>query len=40
MRGWFPPLLYDAYVTVKRAELEEVAKLDLAERMRLYGNAY
>ncbi|HTY97884.1 MAG TPA: glutamine synthetase family protein [Solirubrobacteraceae bacterium] len=39
-RGWLGPLLYDAYVTVKQAELREVAKLDLAERMRLYGNAY
>ena len=40
VRGWLPPLLYDAYVTVKRAELDQVAKLDLAERIRLYGNAY
>ena len=40
VRGWFSPLLYDAYVTLKRAELAAVAELDLAERCRLYGNAY
>ena len=39
-RSWFPPLLYDAYVSLKRAELAAVAELDLAERCRLYGNAY
>jgi len=40
VRGWFPPLLYDAYASLKRAELQAVADLDLAERCRLYGNAY
>ncbi len=39
-RSWFPPLLYDAYVSLKRGELAAVAELDLAERCRLYGNAY
>lgn len=40
VRSWFSPLLYDAYVTLKRAELAAVAELDLAQRFRLYGNAY
>ena len=40
VRSWFPPLLYDAYVSLKRGELAAVAELDLAERCRLYGNAY
>ena len=39
-RGWFPPLLHDAYLSLKRAEVAAVAELDLAERCRLYGNAY
>jgi glutamine synthetase len=38
--GWFPPLLLEAYTTLKRGELEMVEDLDLAERCRLYGNAY
>ena len=37
---WFPPLLLEAYTALKRGELEMVADLDLAERCRLYGNAY
>ena len=39
-RGRFPPLLLEAYTALKRGELEMVADLDLAERCRLYGNAY
>jgi glutamine synthetase len=39
-RDWFPPLLHDAYLSLKRAEVAAVAELDLAERCRLYGNAY
>ena len=29
VRGWMPPLLYEAYVAVKRAELGAVGELDL-----------
>ena len=39
-RGWFPPLLYDAYVSLKRGELAAVAELDLPEPCRLYANSY
>jgi len=39
-RGWFPDLLYDAFTSLKGAELEAVAELDIDERCRLYGNAY
>jgi glutamine synthetase len=39
-RGWLPPLLYDAYTSVKRAELDEVAELELADICRRYADAY
>jgi glutamine synthetase len=39
-RGWCMPLLYDAYTSVKRAELEGVAELDLAGRCRRYAAVY
>ena len=40
VRGWMPPLLYDAYVSVKRAELEAVTGLDLGEVCRRYAAVY
>ncbi len=40
VRGWMPPLLYDAYLAVKRAELEAVAPLDLAEVCGRYAAVY
>ena len=40
VRGWMPPLLYDAYVAVKRAELEAVAGLDLEEVCGRYAAVY
>jgi glutamine synthetase len=39
-RGWMGPLLYDAYVAVKRAELKLVGDMDLAELCRRYAAAY
>lgn len=39
-RSWLGPLLYDAYVSLKRAELAAVAELDLAECCRRYASAY
>ena len=39
-RGWMTPLLYDAYVGLKRAELEAVAALDLGEVCRRYAAVY
>ncbi len=40
VRGWMPPLLYDAYAAVKRAELEAVAGLDLGEVCERYAAVY
>jgi glutamine synthetase len=40
VRGWMPPLLYDAYVGVKRTELQTVADLDLAEVCARYAAVY
>jgi glutamine synthetase len=40
VRGWMTPLLYDAYVSVKRAELEAAAELDLGELCRRYAAIY
>jgi len=40
VRGWMTPLLYDAFVAVKRAELEAVAGLDLDEVCRRYAAVY
>jgi glutamine synthetase len=39
-RGWMAPLLDDAYVSLKRAELGAVADLDLEERCRRYAAVY
>ncbi|HTU80470.1 MAG TPA: glutamine synthetase family protein [Solirubrobacteraceae bacterium] len=40
LRGWLSPLLYDAYVSVKRAELDAAADLDLRELCRRYASIY
>ncbi len=40
VRAWMGPLLYDAYVSVKRAELQGVASLDLDEICRRYAAIY
>jgi glutamine synthetase len=39
-RAWMDPLLYDAYMAVKRAELEAAAGLDLDEICRRYAAIY
>ena len=39
-RGWLPPLMYDSYVAVKRAEIALVAALEPAEACRRYEGAY
>jgi glutamine synthetase len=39
-RGWLAPLLYAAYVGVKRAELQAVAGLDVSEVCRRYAAIY
>jgi glutamine synthetase len=39
-RTWMPTLLYDGYVSLKRAELAAVADMDLAQRCRRYAHAY
>jgi glutamine synthetase len=39
-RGWLTPLLYDAYVSLKRAEIAAVAELDLPDACRLYASSY
>lgn len=40
VRGWMGALLYDAYVAVKRSELDAVADLELADRCRRYAAVY
>jgi glutamine synthetase len=40
VRGWLSPLLYDAYVSVKRAELDATSGLDLAELCGRYAEIY
>lgn len=40
VRGWMGPLLYDAYVSVKRAELAAAADLDAGELCRRYAAIY
>jgi glutamine synthetase len=40
VRGWMGPLLYDAYVAVKRAELEAAAGLELDELCERYAAIY
>jgi glutamine synthetase len=39
-RAWMAPLLYDGYVSLKRAELAAVADLDIADACRRYALAY
>ncbi len=39
-RGWLPPLLYDAYVSVKRAEVDAAHELDLAALCERYAAIY
>jgi glutamine synthetase len=39
-RGWMPPLLYDAYMAVKRSELEAMSGLELDEVCRRYAEIY
>ena len=40
VRGWMTPLLYDAYLSIKRAELDAAADVDLEELCRRYGAIY
>jgi glutamine synthetase len=40
VRDWMGPLLYDAYLSVKRSELEAVAGLDLQEICDRYASIY
>lgn len=39
-RAWLTPLLYEAYVGVKRAEIEATAEWDIEERCRRYASVY
>ncbi len=39
-RAWLSPLTYDAYVSVKRAEVEAAAEVDLADLCRRYAAIY
>jgi glutamine synthetase len=39
-RGWMGPTLYEAYVGIKRAELDAVANMDLGEVCRRYEAIY
>jgi glutamine synthetase len=39
-RAWLAPLLYETYLSVKRAELEAVAGLDMGEVCRRYAAVY
>ena len=39
-RGWMSPLLYDAYLAVKRAEIDAAAELKLDELCRRYAEIY
>jgi glutamine synthetase len=40
VRGWMDPLLYDAYVGIKHAELEAAEELELGETCRRYAAIY
>jgi glutamine synthetase len=40
VRGWMGATLYEAYVGIKRSELEAVAGLDIAEVCRRYASIY
>jgi glutamine synthetase len=39
-RGWLPARLYDAYVSIKRSELDATARLDVGEICRRYAAVY
>lgn len=39
-RGWMSPLLYDAYMSVKRAEVAAAAEFDLEGNCRRYASIY
>ncbi|MCW3057418.1 MAG: glnA3, partial [Solirubrobacterales bacterium] len=39
-RGWMEPLLYDAYLSVKRSELAAIGELELEEACRRYAAIY
>ena len=39
-RGWLKPLLFDAYVGVKRSELQAAEELELGELCRRYAEIY
>jgi glutamine synthetase len=39
-RGWLPPLLHEAYASVKRSELEATAELEMDEVCRRYACVY
>ncbi|HEY2767603.1 MAG TPA: glutamine synthetase family protein [Solirubrobacteraceae bacterium] len=40
VRGWMAPRLYEAYVGIKRAEIDAVAGLDIGETCRRYAAIY
>jgi glutamine synthetase len=40
VRGWLGPLLYEAYVSVKRSEVQAAADMDLQEVCRRYAAIY
>jgi glutamine synthetase len=40
VRGWLKPLLYDAYVGIKRSELRAAEGLDIGELCRRYAEIY
>jgi glutamine synthetase len=40
VRGWLKPLLYDAYVGVKRSELQAAESMDLNDLCRRYASIY
>jgi glutamine synthetase len=39
-RAWMSPLLYDAYLAVKRSEIDAAAEADLEETCRRYAAIY
>jgi glutamine synthetase len=39
-RGWLKPLLYDAYVGVKRGELRAAETIEISELCRRYAAIY
>jgi hypothetical protein len=39
-RAWMTPLMYEAYVAVKRAEIEATADWDLEELTQRYAAIY